>query len=102
MRDRRGRSSSPKPLSQVLGRAIESIAPQTPLALFQAAWPRAAGPEIAAVTRVVEEREGTLTIECESSVWVQELELMAPRLITKLAADTDGLAPEKLRFRTTG
>ena len=30
------------------------------------------------------ERGGTLTITCRSSVWAQELDLMAPELIAKL------------------
>ncbi|MDQ2700089.1 MAG: DUF721 domain-containing protein [Actinomycetota bacterium] len=102
MRDRRGRSTPPKKIGAALDRALESVAPRTVLAGVQAAWPAAVGPQIAAVTRVVEEYEGTVTIECESSVWAHELEMMAPQLLQKIAAQTGSQAPEKLRFRASG
>jgi len=102
MRDHRGRSPSPKPIGSALDRALDSIAPKTPLAEVQSLWPQVAGPQIAAVTRVAEEREGVVTIECESSVWAQELEMMGPKLLEKLTSLMSGPAPDLLRFRTSG
>lgn len=101
-RDRRGRSPSPKPIGSALDRVLQSIAPQTPLADVQAAWPQAVGPQIAAVTRVTEEHDGTVMIECESSVWAQELEMMGPQLLDKLTSKMSGPAPDLLRFRASG
>jgi predicted nucleic acid-binding Zn ribbon protein len=57
------------------------------------------GEQIAAVTEVVEEVDGTLYIDCVSAVWSQELSLMEPRLRENLAAKMDGEAPGELRFR---
>jgi len=102
MRDRRGRSPSPRPVGSALNRVLESIAPQTTLAGVQSVWPKAVGSQIAAVTRVVEEHEGTVVVECESSVWAHELEMMAPQLLEKIGAQMSSEAPEKLRFRASG
>jgi predicted nucleic acid-binding Zn ribbon protein len=57
------------------------------------------GEQVAAVTRVVEERNGTLVIECQSAVWSQELALLEPRLKAALDRAMDGEGPRELRFR---
>ncbi len=57
------------------------------------------GTQLAAVTRPVAERDGVLTVECESAVWAQELALMETSLKAKLDQELDGKGPEKLRFR---
>ena len=101
MRDARGRSPSPKPIGEALNRVLDSIAPKTPLAEVQTVWREAVGPQIAAVTRVTEEREGVLTVECDDPVWAQELEMMGPRLLQKLTSELSGPAPDLLRFRAT-
>ena len=101
MRDRRGRSPDPKPLGELLGEFRSEVAPATPLAAVQMAWPEVVGERIAAVTEVVAEREGVITVDCSTSVWAQELELMAPRILARLEAQLEGSAPEKLRFRTS-
>lgn len=101
MRDSRGRSPDPKPLGEVLGSYRGQVAPQTPLAATQGVWTEVVGDRIAAVTEVSEEREGVVTIVCSSPAWAQELELMAPRITTRLAERLGEMAPEKLRFRAT-
>lgn len=102
MRDNRGRSPSPKPVSVALDRVLDSIAPQTLLAGVQAAWPRAVGPRIAAATTVTDEHEGIVVVECESAVWAHELEMMTPQLLESLKARLGAEAPQKLRFRASG
>jgi predicted nucleic acid-binding Zn ribbon protein len=102
MRDSRGRSPSPKPIGAALERVLQTIAPKTPLAEIQSVWPGAVGPQIAAVTEVTEEREGVVTIECENSIWAQELEMMGPQLLQKLTSEMSGPAPDLLRFRASG
>lgn len=100
MRDSRGRGPAPKRLGETLSRFRTDQAPQTPLATVQAIWERIVGERIAAVTEVVEEREGVVTIECSSAVWTQELDLMGPRIAARIKAELGESAPEKLRFRT--
>jgi predicted nucleic acid-binding Zn ribbon protein len=99
MRDARGRSPRPVRAAEALAGLKAEIRPETPLARVQAVWADAVGEQIAAVTEVVEEVEGTLYIDCASAVWSQELSLMEPRLRENLAAKMDGEAPGELRFR---
>ena len=99
MRDGRGRTNQLKPIGAALDRALDPVAPMTPLAELQRVWPSVVGPGIAAVTKVSEEREGTVTIACESTVWANELEMMGPQFLEKLRPLMGELTPEKLRFR---
>jgi len=99
VRDGRGRSARLKPIGAALDRALDPVAPKTTLAELQRAWPAVVGPGIEAVTTVSEEREGTVTIECESTVWANELEMMGPQLLEKLRPLMGDRTPEKLRFR---
>jgi hypothetical protein len=88
------RRIAPRPLSTALEGVVGSAAPPGLLARVQAAWPAAAGPAVAEVTAPVSEREGTITIACESAVWAQELELMRGDLEARLDA--------RLRFVVRG
>jgi predicted nucleic acid-binding Zn ribbon protein len=54
------------------------------LAQIQVAWPDAAGPAIAAASEPVAERQGRVTIACESGAWAQELELISELLHGRL------------------
>jgi predicted nucleic acid-binding Zn ribbon protein len=66
----------------------------------QAAWARATGPAIAAAATPAAEREGVLTVVCESSVWANELEMLAREVIVALNAELGCEAISKLRCRT--
>ncbi|MDQ5895764.1 MAG: hypothetical protein QG596_2025 [Actinomycetota bacterium] len=100
MRDRRGRSPSPRKLGDLLGGFRQDVSPQTPLGAVQSVWDQVVGERIAAVTEVIEEREGVVTVACSNTVWTQELELMAPRITASLRDELGASGPEKLRFRT--
>jgi predicted nucleic acid-binding Zn ribbon protein len=75
---------TPRPLSKSIAALADQLAPRTTLADAQRAWPSAAGAAMAKYASPTGERGGTLTITCRSSVWAQELDLMAPELIAKL------------------
>ncbi len=92
--------TTPRSLAAALDRLAADIAPSSTLARVQAAWARAAGPAVAAAARPLTERDGVLTVACESSVWAQELDLMAPTLIERLNAELDGEQIRELRCRT--
>jgi predicted nucleic acid-binding Zn ribbon protein len=92
--------AAPRSLAAALDRLGAGLAPASTLARVQAAWERAAGPAVAAAARPVSERDGVLTLACESSVWAQELDLMAATLIDRLNAELDGEAIRELRCRT--
>ena len=56
----------------------------TLLARVQACWGDAVGPGLSAAARPVGEREGVVTVACESAVWAQELELLGSDLLARL------------------
>jgi predicted nucleic acid-binding Zn ribbon protein len=88
-RDRVGRimrRPGPRPLSAVLEPVVRAAAPATLLAEVQVAWPEIAGRLLAASAAPVSEREGVVTVACESAVWAAELELLAPDLLARLNA----------------
>lgn len=78
------RRPGPRPLSIALEQAARAAAPATLLARVQAAWPEVAGRTVAAAAAPVAEREGVVTVACESAVWAGELELLAPDLLGRL------------------
>ena len=91
---------APRTLGPALGRLSQELAPATPLARIQEAWPQAAGPAIAAACRPAAEHDGLLTVVCEAAVWAQELELMSDELVARLNAATGGDTVRALRCRT--
>jgi predicted nucleic acid-binding Zn ribbon protein len=93
------RRRAPRPAAGAFQKALRQVAPQTPLAAIQAAWPRAVGERLASVAAPVSERDGTLTIECVDAVWAQELDLMQGALLEKLRSEVGDQAPQALRFR---
>ena len=74
----------PRPLGLALSGVVEDLAPATTLARVQRVWAGAAGDAIAAEAEPVAERSGVVTIECRSSVWAQEIELLATDLVARL------------------
>lgn len=48
------------------------------------AWDRAVGPQIAAQARPIRIRENTLEIRVASPVWMQQLQLLKPRILAQL------------------
>ena len=95
------RRPGPRPLSNALAGALAGARPATLLARVQAAWPEVAGWPLATATAPVAEREGVVTIACESALWAHELELLQrdllDRLAEQLAASGEG-SVERLRF----
>jgi hypothetical protein len=80
------RRLAPRPLSAALAGVVEPARPAGLLALVQSAWPGVAGDALARAAAPVSERAGTVTVSCESAVWAQELELLAPDLVERLNA----------------
>jgi predicted nucleic acid-binding Zn ribbon protein len=93
------RRRAPRPAADAFKAALQRVAPQTPLAAVQAAWPAAVGEHLAAVAVPVSERDGTLTVECADTVWAQELDLMQEALLQRLREEVGKRAPRALRFR---
>jgi len=84
-----------------VGLALDSltaeIAPATLLAEVQRAWPQVAGERFARAAEPVGERDGVITVACESAVWAQELDLLSERVITALNQAIGRPAVRRLR-----
>jgi predicted nucleic acid-binding Zn ribbon protein len=84
------RRPAPRPLSVALEEVARAAAPATLLARIQAVWPEVAGRTVAAAAAPVTEREGVVTVACESAVWAGELELLGPDLLGRLKGRVGG------------
>ncbi|HUA10370.1 MAG TPA: DciA family protein [Solirubrobacteraceae bacterium] len=88
------RRTAPRPMADALGALTARLAPASTLAAVQQLWPQAVGAAIAAAAQPTAEAGGVLTVQCESSVWAQELELMSDELIARL---NSGLADSEIQ-----
>jgi hypothetical protein len=96
------RRLAPRPLSAALDRLTPGLAPPSTLARVQAVWAEVAGPAMRAEAEPVSERAGTLTFECRSAVWAQELDLLSSDLIERLNEALGGASLSRLRFVSGG
>jgi predicted nucleic acid-binding Zn ribbon protein len=92
------RRRAPRPLAAALGRVTSGLEPPTLLARAQGCWADAVGEVISAEAEPVSERDGVLTVSCRSSVWAEELKMMAPDLRDRLNAAFGEEAVAELRF----
>ena len=88
------RRRGPRPLADALANITRALEPQTPIARVQRAWGETAGSTIREEAEPTSERAGTVTVTCRSSVWAQELALLAPDLQQRLN-DALGAAPDQ-------
>jgi predicted nucleic acid-binding Zn ribbon protein len=93
------RRRGPRPVGLALDTLTDAIAPATLLAEVQRAWPRAAGEAFARAAEPVSERDGVVTVACDSAVWAQELDLMSERVIDALNEAIGRPAVRRLRPR---
>ena len=93
------RRRGPRPVGFALDRVTEAIAPATLLAEVQRAWAQAAGDAFANASEPVAERDGVITVACDSSVWAQELDLLSERVVEALNEAIGRPAVRRLRPR---
>jgi len=98
------RRRGPRPVGFALDAVTGALAPATLLAEVQRVWPQAAGEAFARACEPVAEREGVITVACDSAVWAQELDLLSERVVTALnealgRPAVDRLRPRALRAR---
>jgi predicted nucleic acid-binding Zn ribbon protein len=96
------RRLAPRPLSAALADVVGGARPPGLLATVQSAWPQVAGAALAAAATPVSEREGVVTVACESAVWAHELELLGADLLGRLNERLERVGEsgraERLRF----
>jgi len=91
------RRRDPRPVSFALDSVTAAIAPATLLAEVQRVWPQVAGERFARAADPVSERDGVVTVACESAVWAQELDLLSERVIEGLNEALGRPAVRRLR-----
>jgi predicted nucleic acid-binding Zn ribbon protein len=92
------RRRAPRPLAAALAAALPAARPAGLLAQVQSGWADVVGPALAAGAAPVAERDGVVTVACESAVWAQELELLGGDLCARLNAAVGGGRIARLRF----
>jgi predicted nucleic acid-binding Zn ribbon protein len=92
------RRLAPRALATAREGVLRDVAPATPLARVQGVWTEVVGASMAAAAAPVSERDGIVTVACESGVWAQELDLLAPQLLDRLEAALGGRLVTRLRF----
>lgn len=91
------RRRAPRSVGSAVTALADELAPSTPLAAIQRAWPEAVGELIATEAHPAAERSGVVTVTCSSSVWAHELDLMSPVLVERLNASLSGTVVARLR-----
>ena len=91
------RRRGPRPVGLALDAVTGVLAPATLLAEVQRVWPQVAGERFARAAEPVSERDGVLTVACESAVWAQELDLLSERVIEALNEALGRPAVRRLR-----
>jgi predicted nucleic acid-binding Zn ribbon protein len=94
--------SGPENLADVLARLFTSRGwgRKAERVRLEAAWAEAAGPEVAAATRVNALRRGVLEVEVRNAVLLQELtQFHKRRLLAELRAKLPGATLTDLKFR---
>ncbi|MBW2146416.1 MAG: DUF721 domain-containing protein [Deltaproteobacteria bacterium] len=66
---------------------------------LRVAWMKAVGRTIAQHAQPARITGGVLTLDVDSPVWVQELKLMAPEILSRLRRYPAGRSVDKIRFR---
>lgn len=84
-------------LGDILNAALARVANSDEARAYRA-WARAAGGDVVAVTRPRRLTRGTLTVECESSAWANELTYLTGVLLERLSADDPDTPVKALRF----
>jgi predicted nucleic acid-binding Zn ribbon protein len=94
------RRQGPRPVSFALDALADALEPPTLLAAVQRVWPGASG-TFAGVSEPVAERDGVVTVACDSAVLAHELDLMSELVVTQLNAALGREAIRRLRTRAT-
>ena len=92
------RHSDPRRLSEILAPAVGRLTSGDDARAY-ALWARAAGEQVAQTTAVRAFSRGVLTVECESSVWANELSYLSGEILVRMGELDSGNPVRKLRFR---
>jgi hypothetical protein len=91
------RSGELRRLGDILGPALDHLAGSDQARAY-GAWARAAGEQVSGGARPRAFARGTLTVECSSSVWANELTYLSADVLRRMDAVAPGHPVKKLRF----
>ena len=94
---RRKNLDAPEPLEELLDRAGEDRFAKKRVPIPVREWRAAVGPRIADRARPWTLERGVLTVKVTTSVWANELQMLAPELVARLRQR--GFLVDSLRFR---
>ena len=90
---------APRPLAEAVKAALGEAEPATVLASVQTVWADVVGDAIAAEASPVAERDGVVTVACDSATWAHELDLLSDQILAQLDAKLPSAAGlRELRF----
>ena len=89
-------------MERISGRSLAAqlfgASPARTLALLEAAWPLAVGPELARRTEVLGIERGTLRVRVPDAGWRKVLHRMQPQILSHLREIAGDLAPRRMGF----
>jgi predicted nucleic acid-binding Zn ribbon protein len=89
-------------MDRISGRSLAArlfgASPARTLALLEAAWPLAVGPELARRTEVLGIEGGTLRVRVPDARWRKVLHRMQPQILGRLREMAGDLAPRRMGF----
>src|SRR5678815_2906688 len=89
-------------MERISGRSLAArlfgASPARTLALLEAAWPLAVGPELARRTEVLGIEGGTLRVRVPDAGWRKVLHRMQPQILAHLREIAGDLAPRRMGF----
>lgn len=91
------RSGEFRRLDQILGPSLERVATSDQARAY-GAWARAAGEQVAGGAHPRNFSRGTLTVECTSSVWANELTYLSGDILRRMDAVLPDHPVKRLRF----
>jgi len=94
---RASRSGEPRRVGDILAPALGQLAGSAQARAY-GAWARAAGDQVSGGARPRNFARGTLTVECSSSVWANELTYLSAEILRRMDAVAPGHPVTKLRF----
>lgn len=94
---------APRPIGAALETVLQGAEPATLLAAVQSAWPGAVGEAVAREASPVAERDGVVTVACQSATWAQELDLLSGQILDQVRRNLPEWAElEAIRFTASG
>jgi predicted nucleic acid-binding Zn ribbon protein len=94
---------APRPIGAALETVMSGAEPATLLAAVQSVWPGAVGEAVAREAAPVSERDGVVTVACQSATWAQELDLLGAQILGQVRQNLpDWATLEAIRFTASG